>query len=163
MAVDITDFVDNLKREVNPPGTDLFPDATTADWEGRLLDAFWEARLLGLLATFSMDEDGVITPLSGTDDIGRDLVQLVIFLAGMTAIKGQLSNLKSMARYKAGPVEYETQQSAQLLRALFSELQDRLKIILARLSDLGQTTDYVFDGVLQRFDSWNWGDSWWIR
>lgn len=163
MAVDITELVDNLKREVNAPGVDLFPNATQTEWEGNLMDAFWEAKLLGTLDGYTMDDDGSVTPISGDTDLSRELQQLVVFVAGLRCVRKQLQALKTVTRYKAGPVEYETQQSTQLLRALFTDLQNKLNLFLTRLSDLGSIDDTVIDGIAARMDSWGFGDTFWVK
>lgn len=163
MAVDVTGFVENLQGEVNAPGFNLFPDATDEQWELQLIGAFWEAKLLGFLENFTMDDTGSITPVSGSTDISREEVQLVIFIAGIRALRGQMTALRTSTRYKAGPVEYEVQQSVNLLRELFKDLQDKLKLILGRLSDLGTTNDAVIDGVIARIESYDYGDTYWVR
>jgi hypothetical protein len=81
VSVDLGDFIESLKREVNPPGTDDFPDALEDEWVGNLSDAFWEARLDGLLTPYT-ETDGVVTPIDPTGaEFGRDMVQLVILYA----------------------------------------------------------------------------------
>ncbi len=145
MAFDLSDVLDNMKAAVNPPGVDLFPDATDDDWLLREINAFWEARLSGLLEKFVVDDDGVITPIAASGaDISREEVQLVIFFAAMETIYQRLGNLRTQFRAKAGPVEYETQQAATLLRDVLANLIARKNIIMTRLSDVGSsTTDYI--------------------
>lgn len=161
MSVDLSDYVDNLKSEVNPPGSDFFPDATDDDWLGQLQNGFWEARLDGFIATFE-EEGGIITPVAvGGDDIDRELVQLVIFYAGYRVLRATLRNLQTNVRSKAGPVEFEVTQSANVMRDLLKEMQDKRAILLQRLSDLGIIPTYYFDGVSNRSDQVQQGNLYW--
>lgn len=163
MAVDITELVDNLKAEVNSPGTDSFPNATDADWEIRLVNAFWDAVLDGVISGYTSDEDGNITPMSGTTDLGREFQQLIVFYAGITVLRNTLRTLNASFRAKAGPVEYETTQAATVLKSLLDELVRRRAIILQRLSDLGTVDTAYVDMVLWRDDSMRYGDTYWVR
>lgn len=157
MAVDLSDYVDSLKREVSPPGTDDFPSATDADWIGNMADAFWEARLDGLLAAWTCDVDGLVTPQLITTpaqpDIGRDMIQLVVLYASFRIIRNALRGLRTQFRATAGPVTFEYQQSSNLLRELMKDIAMRRDMILTRLSDLGSVPSYVIDGIIARDQS----------
>ena len=161
MAVDLADLVPALKLEVNPPGADLFPDATDAEWEGRLANAFWNARLDGMLVGY-IESDGLVSPTSGTTDMPRELQQLVVFLAAYDAIMLALRNLRTSFRAQAGPVEYEVQQSAQVLREIATDLRERRNALLGRLVSLGLATDYVIDAVAARQDAMLAGVTHWV-
>ena len=86
MAVNLETLVDALRREVSPPGSDLFPDAIEDNYLGSLTDAFWEVRLYGLLAGFEENAaarggpaefgEGVITPVGV--DATYDTLELII-------------------------------------------------------------------------------------
>ncbi len=162
MAFDLADVLDNMKAAVNPPGVDLFPDASDDDWLLREINAFWEAKLSGLLMGFVVDDDGLITPMSGSTDITREEVQIVIFLAGMEAIYQRLSNLRTVFRAKAGPVEYETQQTASLLKDVLANLTSRKNLILARLSDVGTSSVAYIDAVTARTEALASGIDYWL-
>lgn len=149
MAVDLAELIDPLKREVNPPGEDLFPAARDEEWMGRLADAFWEARLHGMLEGFS-EADGTIVPIAGTADLTRDLQQLVVFYAAYRTVRTRLLNVKTAFRVQSGPVAYETAQSAQLLIEILRDLKGKLNLILERLSDLGSTNAVYFDAIVAR-------------
>lgn len=147
MAVDLSELIPSLKREVGTPGgeDDLFPDATDASWLGYLSDAFWGARLDGMLAGY-VEADGEITP-----DLDRDLQQLVILYAGITIVRNQLRSLNTRFRAVAGPVEYEIEQSASVLKGLLDELTSRRHLVLQRLSDIGAATEtYYIDSLTER-------------
>lgn len=158
MAVAIDELLDTLKRSVNPPGTDLFPNATDDEYIGYLTDAFWDARIMGLLDGWTLTVAEEIEPQSGSEDITRDLMQIIVIFAGINIITNELRNLDALFRAKAGPVEFETQKSASILKALLEELQQRRAIVMKRLGDLGVTVDYYIDGVEQRTDSLDYGE-----
>jgi hypothetical protein len=183
MAVNLFDLVDPLKREVNPPGGDLFPDATDDAWSGALTDAFWEIRLFGFLNGFEENaaarggpaafSEGIVTPTSVTDaayddplgyvtalDLGRELQQLIVLWAAWKIALTRLSGLNTTFRAKAGPVEYETQSAATLLAEILKQLKSRIDYILANLPDRVGTV--VFDAMVERSYSQAVGDVWWV-
>lgn len=178
------DLVESLRREVNPPGTDLFPDATDDDWGGKLTDAFWEIRLFGLLSGFEENAaarggptgfgEGKVTP-TGVDetyddpigyapliDLGRERQQLIVLWAGYKVVINRLASLNTVFRAKAGPVEYETQNAASLLKAVLDQLKARMDYVLNILRDNGTTTA-VFDAIVERNYSQAVGEVWWVR
>lgn len=186
MAVDLFDFVDPLKREVNPPGSDLFPDATDDSWLGSLTDAFWEIRLYGMLDGYEENAgarggpaefgEGKVTPVgvladyddpsgyAADVDLPRELAQLVVLWAGWKIVLTRFGSLNSVFRAKAGPVEYETQQSATVLKALLDALKARIDDIIDNLSTYRRGVGVaVFDTVIQRTYAQAVGDTWWIR
>lgn len=186
MAVDLSNLVESLKREASPPGSDLFPDATEDNWIGSLTDAFWEIRLYGMLEGFEEDAaarggpapfaEGIVTPVGvveGYDDptgyaagqdLTRDLQQLVVLWAGYKVVLTQFASLKTMFRAKAGPVEYETQQAATVLKALLDALKARIDEIIDNLSTWGAGTKVqVLDTVIERSYAQAVGDTWWVR
>lgn len=152
MAVDLGDLVIPLRMEISPPGQDLFPDATDDEFTDRLANGFWNARLDGILAGY-VESDGAITPVDGTTDMSRELQQVIVFYAAYDTILLALRAMNTSFRAVAGPVEFETQQSAQVLRDIAQALKEKRNILLTRLSDLGLTTDYVIDSVIARQDS----------
>lgn len=164
MAIDLSDLIDAVKAEANPPGSDLFAGATDDDWLLRLENAFWEAKLFGFtqLANYTVSDDGIISPLSGTDDLPREEVQLIILFAAVNVVRMSLSNTGTAFSAKAGPVEFSTQNSATLLNAVLAGLQRKIDFLYGTLSDLGRVTDAVFDGVTERDLSLGFGEiSWW--
>lgn len=186
MAVDLNDLVDNFKREVSPPGTDLYPDATDASWSGSLTDAFWEIRLYGFLAGFEEDAasrggpvefgEGIVTPIGAIDgyddptgyapgqDLPRDLQQLIILWAGWKVVLNQMQNLSSMFRAKAGPVEVETQHAASVLKTILDQLKNKIDFITANLSTFGVGTNVAaFDALVESTYNLTTGMAWWVR
>ena len=161
MAVDLEDLIDPLTREVSPPGSDLFPNATDAEWTGNLSDGFWECILDGVITGYT-ESDGLVSPSSGTEDLSRDLQQLIVFYAGFRIVRNQLRDVATLFRAKAGGVEYEKQQAATLLRALLDELTRKRTLLLDRLSDVGAVDSYYADAVADRSASISYGDTFWI-
>lgn len=163
MSVDLSDTIENLRREVSPPGSDSFPDATDDMYLGYLQDAFWEARLDGVtaLASFNQD-DGIISPVTvGGTDITGDLVQLLVMYGGIRILRNQLINMGTGFRAKAGPAEFETSNSGQMMTAVLNELRDRRNIILTRLSDVGAIPSYYIDALISREESLYLGTTYW--
>lgn len=166
MAVELSTLVATLRREVSPPGTDLYPDALDAEFIGHLADAFWEARLSGIevLDDYEVNASNQIVPTDATtDDLTRDLQQLLVLFAGYRIVLSSFQNIKSAFRAQAGPVSYETARSAQLLRDVLKALERKIGIILTRLSDLGTADTDYFDAVIARETSMVYGDTWWVR
>ena len=162
MTVDLSDYIDNLKSEVNPPGSNFYPDAVDDDWMQQLQNGFWEARLDGFISSWNCDSDGLVTNVTSNGaDIPRDLIQLIIFYAGFRILRATLRNLQTLSRSKAGPVEFEVQHSSNVIRDLLSEMQDKRSILLRRLSDLGVIPTAYIDAVTQRGDNIQNGDIYW--
>ena len=163
MPVDLRDYVENLRGEVNPPGSNLFPSATPEEWLLRLRNGFWNARLQGIDALVGFSEaDGVISPVSGTTDLSRDLVQLIVVWAGFNVIRNALRNLRTMVRNQAGPVSQEYQQSANVMRDVMASIKEEKDAILVRLSDLGTVNTYVIDAISARDESILAGVTSWV-
>ncbi len=150
MATDLGALIPNLQAEVQPPGEDAYPDATDDDWVMRLINAFWSAVLDGIITGYTVDDDGIVTPISGTTDLTREMQQIIVFYAGIDIIRNSLRTLNTMTRSVAGPVEFEVQKSANTLRDILKELQVRRSLILTRLSDYGAIPTSYVDAVLAR-------------
>lgn len=162
MAVDVADLVEQLKSSVNPPGTDLFPNATETDWVNNLRNGFWEATLDGVITGYS-ESEGEIAPTTGTDELPGDLQQLTILYAAVTIVRNYLLSLDTVFRTKAGPVEYETQKNGPVLKAILEELVRKRTIILTRLADeASETAAYYYDSAIQRNNSMLYGDIYWM-
>lgn len=160
MAVDLGDLVPYLEAEVSPPGNDLFADTEDDEWVVRLANGFWNARLDGLLTGY-IESDGAVTPTSGDEDMSRELQQVIVFYAAYDTILLALRALNTTFRAQAGPVSYETGQSAQVLRDIATALKEKRNLLLSRLSDLGATSDYVIDAIIARQDSLLDGITYW--
>lgn len=154
MSVDLSNYVETLKREVTPPGSTLFADVGEDTWIGYLADAFWEARLDGFLSSWEASEDGIVTPSEvGGDDMPRDSVALVVLYAGIKVLRNRILNINTGFRAKAGPVEYETQNSATVLAEMLKQLQgvkDRLLKARDDALNVNGTTTLLVDGYSVR-------------
>jgi hypothetical protein len=165
MAVDLNDLIDPLKRTISPPDEDLYPNVTSTMWVGYLADAFWSARIeAGLFTGFYVNEDDEIVPDDpAADDLERDYQQIVVLYAGLNIILQSIRNTNTLFRAKAGPAEFETQNSATALKAILDEWIKKRDMILSRLSDLGATTDFIIDLSTTANDVLIYGDSYWMR
>lgn len=161
-TLDLEDLVDAAKAELTVPGVASFTNSTTAQWVAQLQGAFWEAVLDGVITGYD-ELDGSVFPQSGgTVALSRELQQVVIYYVGIRVLKATLLNLKTKFSAKAGPVAYETQQSANVLSSLLEEWISRRNIWLARLSDIGSSPSYYVDMVVARDESISFGNSsWW--
>lgn len=153
MATSLGDLVDVLKREVNPPGDNLFPNATDDDFLGYLVDGFWECKLDGFLSKYEVDNNTAnVTP-----DLPDFYKYMVVLWAGVRITRVRLSNLRTSQKSVAGPVSFEYNNSAMVLRAVLDEIKSKKQ----RLIDLSyHITDVaVLDGYYQR----DWNDVHFIR
>ncbi len=155
MSVDLGDYVEAMQATVT------LPDITEDQWIQKLSNAFWTARLNGHFVGYT-ETDGVINtvPTGGTD-LPREQVQLIILYAEYNAVFQQLTNLKTAFRGKAGPVEVETQRSANLLTALLKDLSTRMKDLKDTLLQAGGSATYIWDSVIEHEENLLYGDSWW--
>lgn len=168
MATLITDLRDSLKREINPPGFEQFADISGSQLDGYLEDGFWEARLAGILSSYTMINGDDLTPAGNatdryivvegstypddsTTDLPEHLEMLVVILAGFRLLRSKIMSLATNFRAQAGPVEYQQESSATVLRALLSSLQDRVKELKIIYSTEFSGAPLIYmDGVLQR-------------
>jgi hypothetical protein len=163
VAVDLSDLVESLRREVEIPGaSDNLTALTDSQLTGYLSDSFWEATLDGVVSGYT-ESDGIVSPVSGTTEFSRELQQLVVFYAGFRIVRNQKRDIKTLFRVKAGVTEYEVQQSAQLLKALMDDLTRKRNIVLDRLGESNVTAPYVIDSVRSRNESMYYGDTDWLN
>lgn len=157
MAVDLSDWVDALRREVTPPGSSTFATVSDDVFVGYLADAFWEVKLDGFIEPYVCDAYGIVIPAGSQDaanvnlgfeatdytdgtDMPRDQVALVILYAGIKIIRNKLLEQSSRTRAKAGPVEFEQDYSANLLVEMLRELQSvRQRLLFLRATDMNVT------------------------
>jgi len=144
MAVELSEFVGSLRREVTPPGSTLFADVDDDTWIGYLSDAFWEARLDKLLEHWTCDEDGTVLPLvTGDADLPRESVSLVVLYAGIKVLRNRIISMNSAFKAKAGPVEYEAQNSATVLAEMLRQLKATKESIKDALESEGTATAVI--------------------
>lgn len=157
MAVDLADYVQSLKREIEPPGSDLFGTVTPEMWVGYLSDAFWEARLDGFLEGYTTDEAGPgdiqIVSMTGGVDVDKRWMALVVLYAGVKILRNRILNMSTTFRAKAGPVEFEQQNSATMLAEMLKQLKATKDRIIVELDSIGQTHVMVLDAYSTRLYS----------
>lgn len=146
-AVDLTDYVATLRREITPLGTTLFTAIADGVLVGYLTDAFWEARLDGFLAAYTADEDGLVTPLTDTAFTPAEIA-LVVMYAGIRVLRNQILNTSTGFRAKAGAVEFEQQNGATVLTEMLKQLRDQKIRIIEMSQDL--TLVQIFDAFSTR-------------
>jgi hypothetical protein len=180
-SIDLSNYVADLQREVyDPNSTTNFANLQESDWVGHLADAFWEARLDGLLQGYICSDDGIITPLTtsgapagawtsnpqaqnwSADYQWREMVQLVILYASFRIIRNALRGLRTAFAASAGAVRYEYQQSASMLTTIMQDVMNRRNMLLARLSDLGTTQVTMIDSIIARDQSLMQGMTYWV-
>jgi hypothetical protein len=186
IVADLSNYTANLQREVMDPTVAAeaqFTSLTDDDWLGHLSDAFWEARLDGVLKGYTCDDNGIIytvgtvvaagsasatalgppdpaqqyavnTNMSwSADGQAREMVQLVILYASFRILRNMLRAMRTAFSAAAGPTRFEYQQSASLLTEIMRDVVNRRNLILARLSDLGTTQVSVIDSIMARDES----------
>ena len=185
MSVDVVNLVDALQSRVSPPGTNLYPNATTEDWVLRLTNAFWQGRLKGVSVLAGYEENvaarggpaafdnGIITPIGAvagydapddwsSDDLAPEYQQVLVLFAAWNITLAKMQEVKTLVRSKAGPVEHEKQQSATLLKAVL----DALRVEIDELDDLltgGTGGDVVFDALINREFAMADNEVTWVR
>jgi hypothetical protein len=139
MAVDLSDYVGTLRREVSPPGSVTFADVDDDVFTLTLADSFWEVRLDGFAEPFSADPDGIVVPVNSAEvvagdlsytltpydpavDISRTDIALICLYAGIKIIRNRLMEQPSKTMAKAANVEFEQDFSANLLVEMLKEL-----------------------------------------
>lgn len=162
MATPLSDMREALKREINVPGFPQLPNISNTQLDGYIADGFWEARLLGLLSGYTQtDGTELATPIgpiifkiSDDSDLPPEYQVLVIIVAGLKLLRLKALNLAVSLRAHAGPVEYEQQVSATVLREILQSLERRMRELLLYHSELqGSGAFQYFDGELQRTSS----------
>ena len=158
MSIDLADYVGSLRREVTPLGTNLFSAVTDTQLVEYMQDAFWEAKLDGFMAGYVEDE-GEIFSDSGGPDIDRKYIALVILYAGIRVLRNRILNTQTQFRAKAGPVEFEQQNSATMLAEMLKQLRATKDKVLEQLDEAEATYALVLDALSVRtFDSSSyWG------
>lgn len=161
--LDLTDLVTPLQAALNAPGENLYPTVSPTQWVSYLADGFWTAYNDGLLAGYA-ELDGEIFPVSGSVVMPKDQQQLVLMYTAINIIRLRLLSMQTTFKAKAGPVEYEVQQSAQVMKGLLEEFTDRRKYILQRLSDSGVARGiHYIDSYSSRQNAINQNYTQWIN
>lgn len=150
-SLDMADLIPSLESAlVVPGGNSPYANATDDEWLGKLKNAFWLAVLDGVISGYTSDEDGLVTQVDGTDILPGQLQYLVVLYACMDVVRNQLMQIKTVFRAKAGPVEYETQQSAQVFKSLLDGFTKQRDSILENLATGSGSTTFYIDAVRAR-------------
>jgi hypothetical protein len=187
MAVDLNDLVDALKASVNPPGSDLYPDATDDEWVLRLSNGFWDAKIKGLFPSHEENaaarggpvaySDFIVTPTNPAEDydsptgwnedldLSREMQQLVVLWSAWRITLAKFQEITTTFRARApGPTEWEEQRSAQVLKAVLDSLKEEIAFILNNLSTYGSSGGaMIYDAVIERTYATAVGEVWWVR
>lgn len=163
-SVDLEDLIPDLKIELQTPGATTYDSVSNEEWVVRLRNAFWDAHVNGFMSGFT-ESEGLVSTLNNPSAAAmtRDQQHLIILHAGMAVIRSELRQLNTRASYEAGPVKYETEKSAQVLKGLLDDMTQRLNYLLNRLADTGQTSDvYYIDAYMSRQVAINSGLATWV-
>lgn len=142
-------LVPNLKNSLNAPGEAFF-QASDSEWVGALSNAFWWGRMKGFFTDWRTDTDGenIVPVVDGGEEIPMELAQIVVAIASLNALEAKLLSVETKTVAKAGPIEYETGRSAQVLTELLKQKRrefDELKaeLVGSRFAIYGGIIDMV--------------------
>lgn len=153
VPTDLAGLVLALQRELAVPGTfsTVFPNTQASDLVGLLADSFAQAQLDGFFGNQTLD---LTDPTHPTVNPGLSSGggALVVLYAGERMIRSQIRVLKTKTLYKAGPVEYDVEQSATALVQELKDISARRAALLALILRLSRANKavYVTDGYLER-------------
>lgn len=145
-------LVEPLKRELAIPGvfSDVFPDTSDDDLQASLADGFSQAQLWGFFADMTLTQDEDTGNFETSEDLSGAGGALILAFTATRMIRAQLRSLNSGERYKAGPVEFEIQRAASLLKG---EL-DYLSANLDKLIEQGQQAANIGASLATVFDNY---------
>lgn len=130
----LSTLVEPLKREIAVPGdfASTYPVTSDPDLIGSLADGFAEAQLWGFFGAITLTQQGSGDTIDfQTDpDLSGAGGALILTFTATRIVRAQLRVLNSMEKYKAGPVEYEIQKAASVLKAELDYLTDRLNQLI---------------------------------
>lgn len=147
MSTPLTDILPMFNREIDIPGDVQFSTVSAGAKLGYIEDGFWDVRLAGMLGGFTVALGEEITPAETTgvkyitdqDLTGEDLEEkywvLIVIFAGFRLLRLKIMQLAVNFTAEAGPVSYEQQASATVLRALLDNLQGRIQELKEQYSD----------------------------
>ena len=148
MAVDLSDYVDTLRREISLPTGELF--SVSDDYlVGCLADGFWEAVIDQLITGYTCDADGIVTATTAATEFPREQVAVVVLYAGLKILRNQLINTKTRTTAKAGPVEYTTETGSNVITTMMKQLNE-VKNRLLYITQYGNTEFFILDAFSAR-------------
>lgn len=163
-SFDVEDLVEDLQAALRTPGSTEFDNVSNTEMAIYLRNAFWQAYLDGFLRDFT-ESDGLITHRTDTsEEFTRDLQQLLILYTAIDVLRIKLGSLKTSFRAKAGSVEYETSQSATILKALLEEYATRREHLIDTLSVNSETGGLFYSDTFQnRQEALRYGNTFWVK
>ena len=154
-VTDLAELIGPLQREVAIPGTfgDTFPSTSDEDLVATLADGFAEAQLQGFFTDMTLEiTEGVETTYSTDKDLSAAGGALVVLFAAQRLMRPMLTSSATGAKYKAGPVEYETSSSAMVIREVLRQFSDRISALITDGKRSGRSVS-VLDSYAQRIAS----------
>lgn len=148
MAVDLSNYVNVLRREVTPPGATIFEDVSDDVFTGYLADAVWEARLDGFLSGWEADEYGQVPARSDGKEFPREHIALLVLYAGIRILRLRILNTNTRFSAKAGSAEYSQEQSANALTEMLKNLNEIKDRLVSQAVE--PTATYLVDGYSVR-------------
>lgn len=130
---DLGEATTSLANTIARPGTfaTLFSETTDNDLVDVLRDGFAECQMEGMFSDYT-DTDGVIDP-----DLTNGETATVVLFAAVRLLRAELANRASHVRYEAGPVTFEEDRSAQVLRQVFDDMRAQKARMTNLLSETG--------------------------
>lgn len=162
MATRIADLIPMFDRETNIPGDAQITTVSAGQKIGYIEDGFWDVRLAGMLGAYTVLDGADIVPpgTTGTkyftdqataeEDLERQYWMLINIFAGFRLLRLKIMDLAVNFKAVAGPVSYEQQASATVLRALLDNLQGRIQELKGQYSnEFSQSVFVLMDGIAQ--------------
>ena len=152
MAVELSEYTDSLRRAITPLGSDKYADISDAVLTDYLTDAFWQGRLDGFYVGYTADEDGTVEPIEpGDPEFDRAWVSLVILYAAVSILANQILATSTRFSAKAGPVEFEQENSASVLNEMLKQLAAAKQRIIDQMLDNSNPSNvYLIDAYSTR-------------
>lgn len=152
MAVAISDLAPALEASLNAPGGSFFV-ATETQYVAALSNAFWTIRLKAFFTEWRLDgNDDIIPVVSGDEDMPREVQQLVVIMATVSAVEAKLLELDTTFRAVSGDQEFEIRKSASVLQEILVQKRAELEQLRKTLveTEMLTTSVGVVDMVLTR-------------
>ena len=152
MAVELSDYTESLRRAITPLGSTKYADVSDDVLTDYLTDAFWLGRLDGFYTGYTANEDGTVTPIEPTDpEFDRAWVSLVILYAAVSILANQILATNTRFSAKAGPVEFEQENSATVLSEMLKQLAAAKQRIIDQMLDASNPSSvYLIDAYSTR-------------
>lgn len=163
MSTPTQDLVPMFQREINLPAAGQIT-ITGGQIVGYIEDGFWDARLSGVLENYTIADGADINDVGGgspgqnyftdisglTEDLPKQFWMLITIFGGFRLLRLRIMELAVNFSAQAGPVSYEQEASATVLRALLDNLQGRIQELKGQYSDEFSSTFVLMDAVAQR-------------